>query len=104
LAFLARSGWRRCHGRSCISYVMRLRNLNAPGFVGRASVHAAMRRAIAKFPSPRFPRNVSLRRGTMRCAIMGVRAPVDETSWCALSRRPGCQPRYPCWPRLDGVS
>jgi hypothetical protein len=39
-----------------------------------ASVNAAVRRLFAKFHSPRFPRNVSPRRGKMGRAIMKLRA------------------------------
>jgi hypothetical protein len=102
LAFLACCSWRRCQCRSCISHVMRLRSLNAPNFVGRASVNAAVRRLVAKFHSPRFARNVSQRCGNMRRAIMKVRAQVGETSWRALSPRPCYQSRYPRRLRSSG--
>jgi hypothetical protein len=44
-----------------------------------ASGNGAVHRLSTKFPSPRFPRNVSQRRSTMERAIMEVRAHVNVT-------------------------
>ena len=46
---------------------------------GRAAANGAVREVTARFRSPRFPRNVSLRCGTMGRAIMTVSAQVVAT-------------------------